>query len=634
MRITITLLLLNLFVASWIFQLEMESNTPEENKQIFNIRSDEITRIHIKKKQGSIIRMKKNGDGWMITKPVVWPANPNAVQRLVNRMVYLEKEVAFQRDRVSGQTMEEYGLKDPILEISIAVGKEPQAYHTLKCGSPTRMKDRIYALEPGGDKVAILSSQILQEFSLKVDDLRQQNIFDMPLYAIDAILVKMNSPDITLRLAKEQDEWVFESPVQEKADSDRVGRLLNLLESMKIKNFVNEDKENAIQSELSQPTMRVTLQGQNNQQTIILNGKIKQDDSDSGNEQQNLRYAQLEGRPSFFTVTSVPFDMLKEHWERLRDHQLLRFENERVNSIHIKKENNELILQKLETGPWKVLQKKPDEETQAYPADAESIRGLLNHLRTMRADSFVSDAPSQKSLKEFGLEPPRSQITLKTEKSGQDHILYLGKDISGTSMRYVKNNSRETVFGVSADVLRVIQAKPYAYRSRKLLQQPDSAKLHHMKLYRIGTKTRHLFPFQSPNASSENQNQTNKQKNLPSDISEAAKIHEPIDPTRFLPLEVQAWLPEKALATNGNKPLQTQPQEWAYYWSLTFKLPGGADETFETHEYHLNDPESSRRALYGKRIPDGQPFILSARIKNELIDLIRKLNKNNPSPDQ
>lgn len=566
MRWTLLLLLANFAAALFLASLYRHDEASVRHQHLFVLNSEEVTYIHIER-SSEILTLAKRGTRWWITQPLEWPANPFAVQRILNHLVLLESDIRLPLSELGEHTLADYGLAPPAFTVCLGNDQDKQA---LAIGSATGLGNRLYVMKSGADNLAMVPREGFESILQQLSSLRGENIFDIPLYAVEAITIRLRDPELTLRLVKTNGEWHFESPIATAADNERVETLLNLLSSLKVARFVEPSAQTEATTRLESPSMRITLSGHNQQQTLLLGSP------DETTDIPRL-YARLERSPTVFSVMAEPFTNLRTRWEALREHRIARFDPALINAIDIRRGERSLSLQKLETGPWQIVR---DNETLA--ADTDTVQGLLNHLKSLQAVRFISDAPSQNDLKNAGLTPPSGEIRLR---GSETLTLQLGALDPKDDLRTVATSGAPSLFGVEEKTLQLIEAEPYAYRSRRLLELPETATVENLTLQVLGDQR----PVALTDAS------------VPLALGETLK-------QQLHTFEAQAFVPGEADAHGFRLRESETSHQWTLLLTLTIGLPGGEATQLRTHAYYLSDLGSS--PVYAIATDSSQPFLL------------------------
>lgn len=476
-KLTIILLFLNVAAFCYIYYLERQSDL----REVYDAASrnvlphvDNIDRIEIELKTDAgaeyrnLVRQRGH---WQMTSPYYWPANENAVQRIITQLQFLEKEVSFGLEdlRRSGQSLADYGLDNPSIILKYYSGERETV---LKVGSPTQMGRRLYVLHPNSNEILVVGQSLMESLILDTDDLRRQRIFDIPSFEINTLAFQEGERRV--RMAREGSEWKIEAPIQAQADTELTEDLMNLLTSLRAIRLFQADPQDLSAYGLDNPEMRLTLAGPNQRQTLLVGAEVK--GLPEGEPPQ--RYAMLEdNRRTLFTVGSEPFGFLTNAQEVFRNRQFLRFDPESITTLEITQDQNSLILQKLdnEQDKWQLLARLEGQSIRQQAADAELVKELLESLHSLEALAFVNDAPSDSDEQQYGLREPNAVIRLS---DGKNHpTLILGGVNPETNLLYARLGDSKYVYGISPRILNKASTNPLQFQNRTLEQLPQAARI-------------------------------------------------------------------------------------------------------------------------------------------------------------
>jgi hypothetical protein len=482
MRLKLTILLLILNAALFGLIYYMEKNTPEyelyeplvfpagvvENAVRLEINSNTLNQAWV---------METRPEGWTVVEPITWPANPFAATRILNQLQFLEKQARFSVAKIenAGQTLEQYGLADPKASITI---HHPGGLSTIKIGEPTGIGNRLYILSPDEEEVFVVNRELLESISIDVEDLRSEEIFRIPLFEVRSLRMTITNPgNLTVRLAREKNQWKFETPIETAADTSRVEAMLNSLTRLNVLSFEAVDP---VRQGLDDATVhiRLTLEGNNRRQTILVGNPVPDDDS------ADAFYAQLFDNPTVFTVPAAPFNDLLEAQEALRERVFVQIDTNLVDGVVIQSGSSRVVLQKLESQEWQIPVTGIADATTRWRADTALITGLLDAIANLEAAAFISDAPAEADLIDYGFADPQRIVTVHTG-SGTTRVLILGDLDAANGRVYAKMQSQPFVYQVEPDILGVLQVRPLYYRNRVLQAQPSAASVMSLRLIRI-----------------------------------------------------------------------------------------------------------------------------------------------------
>jgi hypothetical protein len=145
-KVTLVLLFLNVALFFFIFYFErdwrIEHASIEARRRVLGPEAADITALEVTgTAPGSGFSLVRRGDSWFLTKPIDWPANPNAVSGILNELQLLEHETSFSTKDLekNGQKLSDYGLDQPKLTVSFTSG-EAGARRPRSCESVTRQR--------------------------------------------------------------------------------------------------------------------------------------------------------------------------------------------------------------------------------------------------------------------------------------------------------------------------------------------------------------------------------------------------------------------------------------------------------------------------------------------------------------
>jgi len=494
-KTTIVLLLLNAVAFYYIYYLENREDPRQAMRD---------SRALVLPAMGDVIKLTltsiaENGDrstrvlvrdrqGWELLEPVKWPANENAVQKILTQLQFLERDtrIPLSDIRKSGQSLADFGLSPARFQLTLGTldGDEIQ----LEIGAPTQMGQRLYVLAPSGDEVLVVGNQLLNAIGAPLSELRSQRIFDIPVFELQNLTIKTNTQRI--RLVKGSSGWAFETPVPAKADDQLVQNALALIVGQRVVKLLVPGSVTAELTGLATPSLRVTLGGSNRRQTLMLGGEVP----DLPENAPSQRYARLENGSddsTIFTVLAAPFERLTRAQEDLREREILRFIPASVTALEIERAGKTLTLQKLEsTNPddppaWQSVSSSPNGEVRTESAATGLVERLIRELSELEAVAFVSDAPAPSDLTNWGLTDPVAKVTVRAE---EDWTLLLGNNIQASDEGnpppwanprnlYAKTVAKPSVYAVDLRILGALRADSLAYRNRTLASLPTGARI-------------------------------------------------------------------------------------------------------------------------------------------------------------
>jgi len=498
-KVTLILLFLNVALFFFIFYFErdwrIERASQEARRRVLgpeaaNIRTLEVTGTA----PGTSFTLERRGDAWFLTKPVEWPANLNAVSRILNELQFLEHLTSFStRDlEKSGLKLADYGLEQPKLTLSFTSGDEGAAGRTtvLRIGDTTKVGDHLYLLSSDGQKVHVVGRSLADSLSIPFDELRSDVIFTIQVFEARSLNLQTAAPSsVRVRLDREGSRWLFRTPVNARASKNATELAINALDSLRVKSFVLQSPPANAPS--AAPTLRVTVEGNNRHETLYVGAPT---------DDENVYYAQLEDRRAIFTVPipSTLMNTLRNAADDLRDRHILDFDASAVTSITLSALNQpELALQRLESAggghesSWQItLRGGGAQGAQTLAADSAAVQRLLEELETLSALRFQSDSPTNADIEDWGFNRPEREVTLTIGGSPASQVtLQIGLPTKHDNIAYARIAGLPSVYAVEPDILRDTSASPLAWRERLLNALPASARITSLSLTNAGDNT-------------------------------------------------------------------------------------------------------------------------------------------------
>jgi hypothetical protein len=518
-KITLVLLFLNVAVFAFIVYIEPHFSTEESFRQagnhVLGPEAANIIALEISSRASpQPLRLEKHGDTWLLSQPAGWPANPNAVSRILTELQTLEHDTSFLVTDLAknGQTLADYGLDQPQLTIAFTSGTDaaqPTQTYTLRIGAETRVGNRLYVLSPDGTRIHVVNRSLADSLSLPLDQLRDDSLFTIPFFEARALRLQIAGPPVALR--RDGDRWSFESPILARADTEAVKLAVNDLTTLHAQSFLDA-READDHTGLATPSLRITVDGDNRREGLLLGNPVAPAPAGSA-PAETLFYAKMEDKTPIFTV-SFPndlFDKLKNAQVALRERyfveheQVIDFDPGEVTAITLHAPNfPEVSLERLESpsaatdkAHWQIVRRTPGAGPQTQPADLAVIQRLLETLSLLSAQKFVSDAPSAVDLESWGFNRPEREITLVLAPSGappaalntQPPALTLQLGLGADASVYARISGTDSVYAVDPSILAATPVVNRAYRDRLLRELPAGAKITGLKLTRLADKT-------------------------------------------------------------------------------------------------------------------------------------------------
>ncbi len=484
-QLTILLILLNLVVIAVFYLFEkgigVKKQFVQKDKKVFHEEAVNIDYIRISGDSiGPDRVLKKTETRWELTSPMQWPANFYAVSRILNQITFLEKETGFPVEELKDaeRDLSNYGLDNPQLHLEF--GKDG-VLTAIAIGASTEIGNRVYILSPDRKEIMVIKRGLYDSLLVDLGNLQSQSIFDIPLFELKTLSIQKSYPSpLRIRISKIDNQWRFETPIQTRADLAEVETVVNGLNNLTVHSFIDNPEPDLSVYNLTNPQMRLTLEAEDKRQSILVGNKFTAAEGDE------LYYAKLSENDTVFTFPVLLFDERLNHaQEELRERRFVQFDPQAISTMEISQSDQTLSLQKLETGEWQAFSREEDGSVVAHAADPHIVTSMVTTLMTLRAQNFVSDAPSNADLENYGFTDPQRVIQVKAD---EDITLEVGDLVDGNARHaYAKLQSEPFIYEVDRSLLNEFHTRPLHYRERLIHQEPADANLVGITVYEVDT---------------------------------------------------------------------------------------------------------------------------------------------------
>lgn len=299
---------------------------------------------------------------------------------------------------------------------------------------------------------AYLSLHELNQPSREERERLSTRLVDLPEASVTRLLLE--SSDGQVALARDGATWRL-LPAGIRADPGRLSGILNALNPLTATRTLTGPKDRPLDPTtygLSPPAATLTVQASGALTTLRIG-----ETTPIGTH----RYVRVDDRPEVAVVPSTLFEALHHPSEWFRDPLLLRFSAWQITELAITSPTASVTLVLADTA-WRLTQPIEDR------ADRSAVTALLDRLGERSITRTVAERPSAESLAQWGLEPPRAQVTLRQTQPAVILTALFGNPLSDeASSLAVKRSDEAPVYAVAAAGLDALRQDPNAWRERR-----------------------------------------------------------------------------------------------------------------------------------------------------------------------
>jgi hypothetical protein len=368
------LIALGAFYYVYEVRLGPEREKTEGRKgRVFATEAGDVTEVEIKRPD-SVVKLKREGDGWQILEPVKARGDRGAIDETVTSVVTARMD----REIESAPTaLGDFGLDKPAAEVTLRLKDGKQLGLALGAKSPTGVW--VYAREAGKPAVFVVGDSVLRDTTRPLADFRDKAVlaFDQK----DVTALEIITRDDTIAVEQADGRWTLTRPRALPADGDMLRDFLEKLRAARVKEFVAEAPRSLEPFGLDRPVKVSIHTGRDKDRATktLLFGR--------GDPAKKGVYAMRAGESSVVVIPDETWAAVPKNVAVLRDKTVVEVERDKVTRLDIESPKGAVTLAQ-ENGRWKIT------APEALPADQVEAGAVLFKLRELRARAFLSEDAS------------------------------------------------------------------------------------------------------------------------------------------------------------------------------------------------------------------------------------------------
>jgi|GEM_PF-5096883 len=416
------------------------------------------------------IACEKVDDTWRIVEPLADHADQAKVEGVLSACEFMRHKGSV-KPKNGPVDPAKYGLDEPQAQVTVADKKNTWTLLIGKAveeiGKQSPGGKNLYVKLKGQDTIYCVGDDILKDITHKVPDFRYRHPFEVLSYRVKKIELTNESGAVIL--AKDDDEWRLQEPVEDTAESSKVVGIISGVSDAEKQDFTADDVKDFAQYGLDEPAISVRFWSDKEEGTktlLIGNAVPPAEDED---EKTGKVYARVEGSDSVFTLKDEIVEKLSAGANDLRDRTLLAVKAADVIFLEIKSEESTIAVKK-DGWYWKML------EPEEVAADSSAVKDIAKLLEETKIDEWI-DAPGD--LAQYALDKPVT-IMLKQKKDDVETELQLLVGKKEDEACYVKLPAKPAVLKVKGKIADEVARDYLAFRTKRMLDfsHSRSSKLH------------------------------------------------------------------------------------------------------------------------------------------------------------
>ncbi len=266
-------ILVLLGVGVYIFEIQggkKRQAAKEKEEKILVFEKDQVESILLKSANGKFVAKRSGADQWTLEEPLKVPADKFAWNGFVDTLYDLKfsRVIAEKAD-----DLVPYGLKDPARVVELTMkGGDKKVFHI---GEDNPIGDSTF-VSKGDSKVVLAPRHSITAFDKELKDLREKKLFTFDAQKTQEVELQEKGKKLVLK--KDGAKWlIVTNAKKEEADSTKVTELLNTLNFLEVKTFVEEEPKDVSKYELKSPKIRVKVRDEKTTQLETWFGKKEAD---------------------------------------------------------------------------------------------------------------------------------------------------------------------------------------------------------------------------------------------------------------------------------------------------------------------------------------------------------------------
>ena len=396
-----------LFAFIFFFERRQHNAPTEAARALPDFKASEVTSIQVSPAGLSAIRADQTNDGWQLTRTndaggmkqsLVYPAQKVAVEILLQALELLPRQAYITAQELKNRlnSDEEFGFDAPQFTL---IYEQAGERREIRIGAKTTPGDQVYLQAVGKLGVGVVSADLLKLIPRNFNEWRSTSFINLVGLAFDKLAVTNGANILELRREGTNGAWRMVWPLQTRADSAKIERFLNRLESLPINRFESDDPRADLELYGLQPPQLELYFGKGTNRVLSLQfGKTATNDS-------SQVYARQPGQNTIVQVSKTMLDPWRTSYVEFRDPNLVGGLGVPLETIEIRGPENFTAHQT--NGNWRVT------APENFPADAALMQEFITRLQRLQIAQFVKDVVPEGGLTNYGLAVPAREYILK-----------------------------------------------------------------------------------------------------------------------------------------------------------------------------------------------------------------------------
>lgn len=378
---------------------------------------------------GKTTRLAREPDGWKIVEGLGGSGPSDAELAAVDDLTTAVRNLTAIGFEDAGAA--DTGLAPPRVSLEMLVEGRPEPIR-LSVGGQTPSETGAYVRNDTENFVAVVKAESVEPLFASPESFMSRDLLSFP--TDQAVAMEIEYPAWTCKLAREDGEWRFKSPIEGRTESAHVQRIVGDLSALRGRKVVGTASDRA-RFGLDQPAARITVTAQPPAPPTPTTQPAESESPPPPAysrtllvaEKDGTVYGSLEGGRTVCEIDPVVLENLRAE---LYDTRVAVVEPSQVRRLSLRR-----------AGDWQVnLEKQGDqwalEGEPTFKVAAAKVTEVLNALRDLRAQKYVRYAGANPA--DYGLEGPERIVETQSDDGTSMKLLISARGPEGGG-RYAAN---------------------------------------------------------------------------------------------------------------------------------------------------------------------------------------------------
>ncbi len=185
------------------------------------------------------IEIRRRDDKWRLETPIKDQADAAMVENLLSDLESWQKEgtIAAKEIDADKSKLAEYGLNNPKLKLKLLGRDRPPE---ILFGKDAALEGRMYVRFQNSKQIFLARQSVKKDIDKKPEEFRDRKLTDLTTAQVRRMTLK--TPAGEMELEKKSDHWDILKPLRARADDQKVGDLISQITTVRIQQFVADDR--------------------------------------------------------------------------------------------------------------------------------------------------------------------------------------------------------------------------------------------------------------------------------------------------------------------------------------------------------------------------------------------------------